>query len=81
MKDKRNDGYRGQGPKKLHGKAKAPTLAQGCEWARCKVQIYKQNTSDCIETALQITLVPPIGHGVTKKKANGHMRQTVGELN
>ena len=81
MEDKRNDRYRGQGPKKLHGKAKVPTIAQSCAWARCKVQIYKQNTSDCIEIALQALKVHLVGHGGTKKNANSHMRQIVRGLN
>ena len=39
--DRRNDRYRGQGPKRLHGKAKVSTTAQNCAWAGCKAQIYK----------------------------------------
>ena len=38
--------YRGQESKKLHGKAKVATTAQCCASTRCKAKIYKQNISD-----------------------------------
>ena len=70
---KRNNRYRGQEPKKLHGKAKGTITAQGCASLGVRPRyIHKINQTHKLRL---------IGNGRTKKKANGHMGQTVGELN